>query len=75
MSGTLAVCPEYSIVEYHPRSPMDLYEIKPEIASDVDYWSKAFGVSRNLLLAVIGRNGTKVDTVRAAIARHEISLP
>jgi len=56
------------------KGPHDPHNINPKMASDIAYWSKEFGVSGQLLHEAIRTHGTHVETVRAALAKHEVNL-
>lgn len=52
-------------VEHGPSNPK---EINPNIASDIHYWSKHFGVTGDALHEAIRVHGTHVEKVHAALA-------
>jgi Protein of unknown function (DUF3606) len=52
------------------KGPHDPKEISPKMASDIAYWSNAFGVTGDELHEIIRTHGTHVDKVRSAIQRH-----
>ena len=58
------------MAENTEHGPSDANEINPKLASDIHYWSKAFGVTGEVLHDSIRVHGTKVEKIRAALAAH-----
>ena len=58
------------------HGPGNLNEINPKVASDIQYWSKEFGVTGEVLHEAIRVHGHHVSKVRAALAaKHEVTSP
>ncbi len=60
--------------EKDPKGPHDPNEINPKLASDIHYWAEEFGVTGQILHEAIRVHGTKVEKVRAALDKKQVSL-
>ena len=57
------------------RAPEDGKRINVHQAWEVRYWTKAFGISKDELVALVKEHGVSVKKVRAALAAKENNQP